>query len=495
MRYIDDFLNNITMYRLTLYFLIVLASISLIYAFFGLLPFGFLELLFSFAVLISVGFIFNKIFAIVFEAPTNIESFWISALILGLIISPPKNTSEIIFLAWVSILAMASKFIFAINKKHLFNPVAIAVVLTALFIGKSATWWIGDSAMLPFTLVGGFLIIRKIKRWDMVLSFLVSSSFFIFLTSVLSSKNPFPLFWREVTDTPLIFFSSIMLSEPQTSPPTKILRVLYGAFVGFLFTPQIHFGTIYITPEIALVIGNVFNYLVSPRYKLILTLKQKVQLSHDTFDFVFALSKPLKFTPGQYMEFTFEHPKADSRGNRRYFSLASSPTENELRIGVKFENPTSSYKRNLLGISPNQKIVASQLIGDFVLPKDKDKKLVLIAGGIGITPFRSMIKYLTDANEKRDIVIVYTASNIDDFVYKNVFEEAVSKLGISIYYLDTKNKGRLDATKLIEFVPDYKTRTYYVSGSHGVVTAIEEILHFLDVPRPQIVTDYFPGFA
>lgn len=476
MKQIDDFLNSITMYRLVLWFLIVLAGVGLFYSLFRVLPFDPINYIFSFTLILVVSWITNLLFAKVFEAPVNIESFWISALILGLIITPPKNLTQVVFIFWAAVLAMSLKFILAIGKKHIFNPVAISVAITAFAINGTASWWVGTASMLPIVAIGGFLIIRKIKRWDLVLSFLI----FALITVKFGNWG------RSLKDTGLIFFASIMITEPLTTPPTRWLRI-YGAIVGLLFYVW--------TPEIALIIGNIFSYLVSPKYKLILKLKQKIRLSHDVYDFVFATDRPIKFTPGQYMEWTYEHPNTDDRGNRRYLSLASSPTESNIRVGIKFENPPSSYKRNLFSMTGNQKIVAGQLIGDFILPKDPTKKLVFIAGGIGITPFRSMIKYLIDKGERRDIVLFYVAKNSDDFVYKDVLEDARTKLGIRTFYIASSVSGRLDANGIARSVPDYGTRTYYLSGSHTVVISFEEALKNLGIPKKQIVTDYFPGFA
>ena len=477
MRFVDEFLNNITMYRLVLYFLIVLAGVGLIYSVTGVLPFDPINYIFSFTLILVVSWIVNLLFAKVFEAPANTESFWISALILGLIITPPKNLTQVVFIFWAAVLAMSLKFILAIGKKHIFNPVAISVALTAFAINGTASWWVGTVSMLPIVAIGGFLIVRKIKRWDLVLSFLI----FAMLTVKFANWG------RSLKDTGLIFFASIMITEPLTTPPTRVLRIIYGTLIGLLF---------YIwTPEIALIIGNIFAYIVSPKYKLILRLKQKIRLSHDVYDFVFATDRPIKFTPGQYMEWTYEHPNADDRGNRRYLSLASSPTEADIRVGVKFENPPSSYKRNLFEMNASQKIVASQLIGDFTLPKDPAKKLVFIAGGIGITPFRSMIKYLIDKVERRDITLFYVAKNADDFVYKDVLRQAQDKLGIRTFYIASSTEGHLDAAGIARVVPDYRARTYYLSGSHTMVISFEEALRNLGIPKSQIVTDYFPGFA
>jgi len=465
--------------------LILLSGVGLIYSIAGVLPFDPISYVFSFTLLLVVAGIANFIFSKVFEAQSNVESWIISALILGLIIAPPKNLHDVIFVGWAAVLMVTSKFVLAIGKKHIFNPVAISVAVTAIAIGGTANWWVGNVAFLPIVAIGGFLIIRKIKRWDLVLGFLVVALIMIG-----------PARWiRSVNDTPLIFFAVIMLTEPLTTPSTRSLRIIYGALVGFLFAPQIHFGSVFTTPELALVIGNIFSYIVSPKYKLILTLRQKIKLTPDTYDFVFWPDRQINFTPGQYMEWTLEHENPDARGNRRYLSLASSPTEREVRIGVKVGFPPSTFKKKLIALALGQKIVAGQLIGDFTMPSDKNKKLVLIAGGIGITPFRSMIKYLVDKNEKRDIVLLYSASLSSDFVYQDVFRQAQDKLGIRTIYVDSKTQGHTDATTLSREIPDYKSRNFYISGSHGVVSAFEDILKQLQIPRSQIITDYFPGFA
>ena len=146
-------------------------------------------------------------------------------------------------------------------------------------------------------------------------------------------------------------------------------------------------------------------------------------------------------------------------------------------------------------MNPGSKIVAGQLIGDFALPKDQNKKLVFIAGGIGITPFRSMIKYLIDTNQKRDVVIVYSAKTKDEFMYVDVLRQAQDKLGVRTIYNESSTQGHIDSVTFAKYIPDYKERTFYISGSHGVVESFDNALKNLQVPASQIVTDYFPGFA
>jgi Na+-transporting NADH:ubiquinone oxidoreductase subunit NqrB len=361
-------------------------------------------IIFSASFITVICWISNRIFARAFNAPLNVESIYITALILALIIAPPSfifplssSHSFIEYLSsllpyftlaiWTSVWAMASKFIFAIGKKHLLNPAAFAVALTALTTNQSANWWVGSAVMAPFVLVGGLLVVRKIRRFDLVLSFIFISVLSITTFSILGGSLNLPVTLERIfLETPLLFFAFIMLTEPLTTPPTKNLRITYGALVGFLFIPTIHVAGIYSTPELALLVGNVFSYLISPKQKLLLKLKNRIQLSRDSFDFVFERdskdkirktdkkSKKISFRPGQYLEWTLPHSHPDSRGNRRYFTIASSPTENEIRIGVKIpklsDGRQSSFKKRLLSMKEDDSIVASQLAGDFVLPKN-----------------------------------------------------------------------------------------------------------------------------
>jgi ferredoxin-NADP reductase len=284
-----------------------------------------------------------------------------------------------------------------------------------------------------------------------------------------------------------------------------MLQSLYGALVGILFIPQFHLGSFYTTPEEALVIGNLFSYLISPKYKVIATVKQKIRIAPDVIDFLFPLPKKLAYSPGQYMEWTLPHKKPDSRGNRRYITIASSPTEDILRLGVRFYPNGSSFKKALMAADTQIPIIGAQMSGDFVLPENRTKKLVFIAGGIGITPFRSMIKYLIDMHQSRPIVLLYSNRLVDEIVYYDVFTQAQKELGIkTVYTLTDVSKvpenwqgrtGRIDASMITQEVADFQERTFYLSGPHAMVFAYEQVLKGMGVPEKQIKKDFFPGFA
>jgi len=506
---IDNILNRITTYRLVLYYLIFLVMAAVGLSFLGLLPFQPVDLLVSLSVLVLVCWIANSAFAKIFNVPANTESLYITAFILALIITPKSparyfSAGSAVFL-WVGVWAMASKYLLAIRRKHIFNPAALAVALAAFTLNQAASWWVGTFAMLPFVLFGSLLVARKIRRFDLILSFLAAAGAVTLGATLATGTRVVPATGQLLADSPILFFAFLMLTEPLTTPPARAARILYGVMVGFLFSPSLHLGRVYSTPELALVVGNVFSYLMSPRATYLLKLQTTTQLAPDIYEFRFSGDRRLRFRPGQYLEWTLRHSRPDSRGNRRYFTIASSVDERQVRLGVKFYPGASSFKKALLAMRPGSEIVASQLAGEFVLPENKREKLVFMAGGIGITPFRSMIRYLLDHDEKRPITVLYSNKTAPEIVYADVLEEARKQLGIRTVYTLTDadcvppdwqgGTGRVDAGMIAKAVPDYRERTFYLSGPRSLVVGFEEVLRKIGIPKSRIKTDFFPGFA
>jgi ferredoxin-NADP reductase/Na+-translocating ferredoxin:NAD+ oxidoreductase RnfD subunit len=503
---IDRLLNRITMYRLVLYFLIILLAVAAIFGALGMLPYSPLAIIFSTLFLVVACWIVNIVFAKIFHAQPNTESVYITALILALIITPglPTDTATIWFLLAASVIAMASKYILAASRKHIFNPAAFAVAVTGLALGQYASWWVGGNLpMMAFVIVGGLLVVRKIQRFDLVLAFLAAAAASCILLA--PTLDPLDTIQKLALHTPIFFFAFIMLTEPLTTPPTRSLRIAYGVLVGAIFSPYVHIGPIYSIPELALVVGNVFAYAVSPKRKYMLTLREKREAGSNIYDFAFTPDRALSFRPGQYVEWTLAHARPDGRGNRRYFTIASSPTENDVHLGAKFYDPSSSFKKHLLAMNPGEKILAGQLAGDFTLPRNPEKKLAFVAGGIGITPFRSMVKYLTDMGEKRDVTLFYSNRTNDEISYREIFGEAEAAWGLkTVYAVTDANQpapahngvhGRIDAELIKRTIPDYRERMFYISGTHAMVSTFKKTLAELGIPRTQIKTDFFPGFA
>ena len=503
--FIDTALNRITMYRLVLFYVTGLLAAAFGLGFFGLVPNDPTALTFSTFVVLAVCWITNRLFAAALKMPANAESVYITAFILALIMPPvtAANLPGVAGLVLVSFVAIASKFILAIRHKHIFNPVAIGVAVSALALDQPATWWVGGNLpMAPLVLLGGLIVVRKVQRFDMVGVYLLAN---LVVTLATSSPSQYgDALTQSLLYSPLLFAGFAMLTEPLTSPHARNARLVFGAFVGALSSANVHILSFYFTPELAFLVGNVFAWAVSPKGRFKLTLVGVEQMAAGCYDFIFASNHKLGFRPGQYLDWTLDVADPDSRGNRRPFTIASAPTEEQVRLGVKFYPGPSAFKRALARMKLGDVIYGSHLAGEFILPNDNDAKLAFIAGGIGVTPFRSMVQELLDKQTPRPIVMLYGNNSGDEIAYADLFDKAERELGIKTVYAvasdaptDRANvhQGFIDVELIQREVPDYSDRTFYISGPRAMVVRFQSLLSDLGVARSRIKVDYFPGFA
>ncbi len=502
--FIDRFIDGITMYRLVLWYLVATLLGALALGALHIIAVDPVALGLSAVLVLASGWIANQIFARVFGAIPNIESVYITGLIIVLIMDPAPlgDLSAAGAIVFASAWAMASKFIFSLRRRHIFNPAAIGVALPALLLDHPATWWVsGQVWLMPLVIVGGLLIVRKLRRFDLLFAFAAANLVVTVLTGNIADAGQSLRF--ALVDSPFFFFACVMLTEPLTAPQSKFWRLAYGALVGALAAPNVAIAGYYFTPEVALLVGNLLTLAVSPQGRVVLTLERIEQAAAGVYDYVFRPDRSLRFAAGQYLEWTLPLPSADSRGNRRYFTIASGPAEEALRLGVKIVPKGSAFKRGLSQLQPGDRIVASQLAGSFTLPRNRKEKLAFIAGGIGITPFRSMLEELLAKGEPRPITILYGANSIDEIAYADILKRAREELGIPTWYAVRDPQGAapgmsiglVDAHMIAGRVPDYLERIFYVSGPQAMVSATRKVLRELGVPRHRIRTDFFPGLA
>ncbi|MET0779681.1 MAG: FAD-dependent oxidoreductase [Candidatus Saccharimonadales bacterium] len=214
--------------------------------------------------------------------------------------------------------------------------------------------------------------------------------------------------------------------------------------------------------------------------------------------FWFRPEKPVRYTAGQFIELYLPHDNADNRGQRRWFTLSSSPTDPMLGITTKFAGDTSStFKKTLFSLKPDTPLMMAEPMGDFVLPKDSTIPLVFVAGGIGVTPMHSMIKYLHDSKLTRDIHLIYAVTHLMELAFVPLFEEF--GLTLTVVVKDppssyTGENGSLDASRILKLAPDDGKKMYYLSGPEPMVEAFTKDMKHMDVNKHRIVTDYFPGY-
>jgi len=164
---------------------------------------------------------------------------------------------------------------------------------------------------------------------------------------------------------------------------------------------------------------------------------------------------------------------------KHHFTISSSPTEKKLQFTTKFR-PESDYKKFLWNRRIGDLADIAGPHGEFTLKESDVKPRLLLAGGMGITPFRSMLKYKADKNLPIDMSLIYSL--------KNKSLGAFADLGI-VY--ETEKEGHLDANKIKRLVPDCLTRDWYICGPAKFVDACVSIANSVNI-KPY--SEDFPGY-
>lgn len=211
--------------------------------------------------------------------------------------------------------------------------------------------------------------------------------------------------------------------------------------------------------------------------------------------------KPLNsasYIAGQYTQLYLPHDNADNRGQKRWFTISSAPSEDLLSITTKIDPlKPSSFKQTLLSLKQGTVISADEPMGDFVLPKDKSMPLIFVAGGIGITPYHSMVKWLQMQHEKRNIHLIYSVNDPEEFAYISLFKKS-ARLTTLVSQPPprwTGQTGHLSAKLILKLCPQAaKNSLVFLSGPEPMVETIYKDLQKLGVDQSRLVADYFPGY-
>jgi ferredoxin-NADP reductase len=495
---LDRFTGRVTMYRLITLSLVGLLLVSVALATGGILAYGPLEILASAVVAVLATFATSALFAALFRTRAHLESAVITGLLLLFLFRPTLEPAELGTIALAGLIASASKYLLAIRGRHIFNPAAIAALVIGLTQLNFAAWWVATPPLLPFTAVAAFLILYRTHRLPMGLLFVALSSALITTTVTLAGTPALEALALSFTSYPIVFLAGFMLSEPLTLPPRRWQQLALAIVVAVLLSMQFSAGPLYSSPELALVIGNLLAFTAGQRRGIRLDFVGRTPLTPTSWEFEFQPKRPLAFTAGQYLELSLPH-SMDTRGARRIFSIASAPGDS-VRIGLRIPPKPSSFKRALLELQPGETVSATSVGGDFLLPADATKPLLLVAAGIGITPFISQLEHLEATGSTRDVVLVYSSASAAEIAYAEKLErgqhrvllvspERPETLPASWEYVGA---GPLSGELLLNAVPDARAREAFVSGPPALVTALRKALRAAGVGR--VKADYFSGY-
>lgn len=235
-----------------------------------------------------------------------------------------------------------------------------------------------------------------------------------------------------------------------------------------------------------------------------LTLKEIRKQTGEASTFIFTPDGPVSYMAGQHLSIQLHHEHPDERGTVRTFTMSSSPTEEGI-IDITTKNGPSSFKQALFSLPIGTSLEARDPRGSIYLTGETSGEQVYVAGGIGITPFRSMIRYAFDTKLPIPIVLLYSNKAPEEIVFKKELDEiAQAQPSIAVHYTITQpvvgstvwtgRVGRIDETFIKEHVQNMLTATFYIAGPTGMVEGMIEILKTPGVQPEHIKFEKFSGY-
>jgi glycine betaine catabolism B len=217
----------------------------------------------------------------------------------------------------------------------------------------------------------------------------------------------------------------------------------------------------------------------------------------------------IDYTAGQYAFFKLDHISSDAKGPIRHFSIASSPTEQD-HILISTRIRDTPYKQKLASLKEGAKILVWGPEGEFVLHDDYSKPAVFLSGGIGVTPFRSMIKYATDKQLPIKITMFDSNKNQQNILYKEEFDRwADQNKNFKVIYAITEEeqeainsnwsgeRGRIGKLMLERHLSkgEIGNAIFYICGPPGMLKAMQELLQKeMQIPKDRFKVEAFTGY-
>lgn len=229
------------------------------------------------------------------------------------------------------------------------------------------------------------------------------------------------------------------------------------------------------------------------------TFIQSTRLTDVIVSFSFQPAKEFSYTAGQFIQLTLLGHTEEGLPAKRWFTLSSSPHEDYLtittRVGKAAHTP---FKRALEKLRAGDEVDISEPLGDFVLPRLLQTPLVFIAGGIGVTPFRSILAWLAFTDERRPIKMFYAVRSEDDIVFQDTFDAAKQHVTVVVDQPSAAwggERGQLTAEQVLGLDSPSEDTLYYISGPEPFVRKMQTDLQRFGIAHQRIVLDEFQGYT
>ena len=234
---------------------------------------------------------------------------------------------------------------------------------------------------------------------------------------------------------------------------------------------------------------------------MLATVVEKREVAKGTLFVLFAVADYPDYRPGAY--FWVELPDrghADEKGLRRHISLATSPTERGV-VGLATRLRDSAFKQTLAELEIGDEVQVEEPKGSFLLPDDMDADYVFVAGGIGITVFRSMLRFIADEQHPYRITLVYSNRDRESAAFLDELEELQGRIAaLRVILTMTDEEGwegetrHLDAAVLAELVGGLDGKTFLVAGPPQMAEAVADSLKRSGLPEERVLADKFSGY-
>ncbi|HKD32212.1 MAG TPA: FAD-dependent oxidoreductase [Gaiellaceae bacterium] len=227
-------------------------------------------------------------------------------------------------------------------------------------------------------------------------------------------------------------------------------------------------------------------------------IKEKREVARETLLVAFdLLGEQVDFQPGQYFWVTLlDPPYDDEKGPRRHISVVTSPNEPGV-LGLCTRLRDTAFKRSLAQLPVGAVVEVEPPKGDFVLPKETDLPYVFIAGGIGITVFRSMLRYIAEEKLPHDVTLVYSNRDRESAA----FLDELAQNGLRVVLTMTDDPGWDGETRRIgpgllrdHLGSDLGSFRFLLAGPPGMVEGVAEQLRAAGVPDDRILSESFSGY-
>jgi ferredoxin-NADP reductase len=232
-------------------------------------------------------------------------------------------------------------------------------------------------------------------------------------------------------------------------------------------------------------------------------LLKRRDLTDDTASFVLARPEGFAYRAGQSINLTLVEPaENDAKGATRTFSLVSAPSEPALEIATRLR--TSAFKRVLASLAPGAPLQMRGPGGKFVLAEG-DRPVVMVAGGIGITPFVGMLRDCAARGDARAITLLYSSRRAQDAPYLEELMALQRRMAqVHIVYTSTSQEagsragsaghGPIDAAMIAQHVPDVRAPSWMLAGPPGFVGGLRKALVEAGAEAADVHLDEFYGY-